>query len=176
MDSPQYGEQMGRHWLDVARYADTHGLHLDNERQIWPYRDWVVRAFNRNLPFDQFMSKAAPKQEREVIVEDLTKATVRKELDQMRAAGAPVNNGVGRQVLQGMTFGLADEALAGLSTPLEMIKRRTFNPVEGYNYAKAREDLLLEDARKRGGIGGTVAEMAGGVLTGGQLAKGCIQR
>jgi hypothetical protein len=54
MDTPQYGEQMARHWLDVARYADTHGLHLDNERQIWPYRDWVVRAFNRNLPFDQF--------------------------------------------------------------------------------------------------------------------------
>ena len=54
MGTPQYGEQMGRHWLDVARYADTHGLHLDNERQIWPYRDWVVGAFNRNLPFDQF--------------------------------------------------------------------------------------------------------------------------
>ena len=52
--SPRYGEQMARHWLDVARYADTHGLHLDNERQIWPYRDWVVKAFNRNLPFDRF--------------------------------------------------------------------------------------------------------------------------
>ncbi len=52
--SPRYGEQMARHWLDVARYADTHGLHLDNERQIWPYRDWVVRAFNGNLPFDEF--------------------------------------------------------------------------------------------------------------------------
>ena len=52
--SPRYGEEMARHWLDVARYADTHGLHLDNERQLWPYRDWVVRAFNANLPFDRF--------------------------------------------------------------------------------------------------------------------------
>lgn len=52
--SPRYGEEMAKHWLDVARYADTHGLHLDNERQMWAYRDWVVKAFNENLPFDQF--------------------------------------------------------------------------------------------------------------------------
>lgn len=52
--SPRYGEHFGRHWLDAVRYADTHGLHLDNVRTIWPYRDWVVQAFNRNLPFDQF--------------------------------------------------------------------------------------------------------------------------
>ena len=54
LKSERYGEHMGRYWLDAARYADTHGLHLDNERSMWPYRDWVVRAFNANLPYDQF--------------------------------------------------------------------------------------------------------------------------
>ena len=54
LDSAAYGEHMARIWLDAARYADTHGLHLDNERSIWPYRDWVIDAFNRNMPFDQF--------------------------------------------------------------------------------------------------------------------------
>ena len=49
-----FGEHMARYWLDLARYADTHGLHLDNERSMWPYRDWVVRAFNENVPFDEF--------------------------------------------------------------------------------------------------------------------------
>ena len=54
LGSVRYGEHLGRLWLDAARYGDTHGLHLDNERSIWPYRDWVIDAFNRNLPFDQF--------------------------------------------------------------------------------------------------------------------------
>ncbi|MBI1832476.1 MAG: DUF1549 domain-containing protein, partial [Planctomycetes bacterium] len=52
--SKHYGEEMARHWLDLARYADTHGLHLDNERQMWLYRDWVIRAFNDNMRFDRF--------------------------------------------------------------------------------------------------------------------------
>ncbi|HAB19404.1 MAG TPA: DUF1553 domain-containing protein [Verrucomicrobiota bacterium] len=55
MDSPQWGEHRARYWLDAARYADTHGLHFDNYREMWPYRDWVIRAFNRNEPFDQFV-------------------------------------------------------------------------------------------------------------------------
>ncbi|MCX6588786.1 MAG: DUF1553 domain-containing protein [Acidobacteria bacterium] len=53
--SPQYGEHRARFWLDAARYADTHGLHVDNYREMWPYRDWVIQAFNRNLRFDQFV-------------------------------------------------------------------------------------------------------------------------
>lgn len=52
--SPHYGEHRARYWLDAARYGDTHGLHIDNYREMWPYRDWVIAAFNANMPFDRF--------------------------------------------------------------------------------------------------------------------------
>jgi hypothetical protein len=52
--SPHYGEQRAHYWLDAVRYADTNGIHFDNYREIWPYRDWVIAAFNRNQPFRQF--------------------------------------------------------------------------------------------------------------------------
>ena len=53
--SPAFGQHFGRLWLDLVRYADTHGLHLDNYREMWPYRDWVIDAINQNMPFDQFV-------------------------------------------------------------------------------------------------------------------------
>lgn len=53
--SPHYGERWGRWWLDLARYADSNGYSIDAPRSIWPYRDWVIRAMNRDLPFDQFV-------------------------------------------------------------------------------------------------------------------------
>jgi hypothetical protein len=53
--SAHAGEHRARYWLDAARYGDTHGMHVDNYREIWPYRDWVIRAFNSNMPFDQFV-------------------------------------------------------------------------------------------------------------------------
>jgi mono/diheme cytochrome c family protein len=52
--SPRFGERMAWDWLDAARYADSNGYQGDGERTMWPWRDWVVRAFNDNLPFDQF--------------------------------------------------------------------------------------------------------------------------
>ena len=52
--SPRYGEHLGRYWLDAARYADTNGYQYDTHRDMWPWRDWVINAYNRNLPFDQF--------------------------------------------------------------------------------------------------------------------------
>ncbi|PYU11859.1 MAG: hypothetical protein DMG37_15195, partial [Acidobacteria bacterium] len=54
LKSPHYGERMAMPWLDLARYSDTHGYHIDSLREMWPWRDWVINAFNRNLPFDEF--------------------------------------------------------------------------------------------------------------------------
>jgi mono/diheme cytochrome c family protein len=52
--SPRYGERLATEWLDVARFADTHGYQMDASREMWPWRDWVIKAFNENMPFDQF--------------------------------------------------------------------------------------------------------------------------
>ncbi|MCA8989942.1 MAG: DUF1549 domain-containing protein, partial [Planctomycetaceae bacterium] len=57
LESPRYGEHQAHYWLDAARYGDTHGLHLDNYREMWPYRDWVIQAFNNNMPYDQFLKE-----------------------------------------------------------------------------------------------------------------------
>ncbi len=52
--SPHYGERMAMQWLDFARYADTHGYHIDSAREMWPWRDWVISSFNRNMPYNEF--------------------------------------------------------------------------------------------------------------------------
>lgn len=54
LGSREYAEHFARHWLDAARYGDTHGIHIDNYRAIWPYRDWVLEAIHQNMPFDRF--------------------------------------------------------------------------------------------------------------------------
>ena len=54
LKSPHYGEHMAKYWLDLVRFADSNGIHHDHYREMSPYRDWVIRAFNENLPFDDF--------------------------------------------------------------------------------------------------------------------------
>ena len=54
LNSPHYGERMAMQWMDLARYADTHGFHIDGRRDMWQWRDWVIQAFNENKPFDEF--------------------------------------------------------------------------------------------------------------------------
>ncbi|GAB3223914.1 DUF1553 domain-containing protein [Algoriphagus aestuariicola] len=55
LDSPHYGEKMAMHWMDIARFADTHGYTVDRYRDASPYRDWMINAYNQNLPYDQFI-------------------------------------------------------------------------------------------------------------------------
>ena len=55
LDSPHYGERWGRHWLDIARYADSNGYSIDGNRSMWRYRDWAINALNDNMPFDRFV-------------------------------------------------------------------------------------------------------------------------
>jgi len=103
---------------------------------------------------------------------DPIKDRAKKEYDEAKAKGIPVEPSATRRLLQGATFNFADEILAGLMTPLEMVKRGTFNPLAGYQSAKAAEDVALEDARENGGFGGTLAEIGGGILSGAGLARG----
>lgn len=56
LTQPQYGEKMAAYWMDVARYADSHGYQDDGLRTMWPWRDWVIHAFNQNYPYDQFLT------------------------------------------------------------------------------------------------------------------------
>jgi Protein of unknown function (DUF1553)/Protein of unknown function (DUF1549)/Planctomycete cytochrome C/Concanavalin A-like lectin/glucanases superfamily len=81
LGSPHYGERMAMQWLDLARYADTHGYHIDSLRVMWPWRDWVINAFNRNMPFDEFTI--------EQLAGDLLPNTT---LDQKIASGFNRNN------------------------------------------------------------------------------------
>jgi hypothetical protein len=86
--------------------------------------------------------------------------------------GISIDAGLPRLALQGATFNTGDEILAGMMTIPEMIKRGTWDPREGYNYAKAREDLALSEGRKSAGWAGTAADVGGGILTGSTLARG----
>ncbi|MFM8984839.1 MAG: DUF1553 domain-containing protein [Planctomycetia bacterium] len=82
--SLEWGEHRGRHWLDYARYADTHGIHFDNFREMWTYRQWVVNAFNRNLPFDQFTILQLAG---DLVAHDAAQATPSEVLDARIASG-----------------------------------------------------------------------------------------
>ena len=81
LESPHWGEHRTRYWLDAARYGDTHGIHIDNYREMYAYRDWAIRAFNENKPFDEFTI--------EQIAGDLLPEPT---LDQLIATGFQRNN------------------------------------------------------------------------------------
>ena len=126
--SERYGEHRAHYWLDVARYGDTHGLHLDNFRSIWPYRDYVIKSFNQNKPFDQFV--------KEQIAGDLLP---RKTLDTLIASAflrAGISSGEGGTLIEELRVNNKREraeafgaAFLGLTTGCAVCHDHKFDPI-----------------------------------------------
>ena len=90
--SPAFGERMATDWLDVSRYADSYGFQVDTDREVWPWRDWVVSAFNRNLPFDQFVTWQLAGDLLPAPTEEQILATAFNRLHQQESEGGSVRN------------------------------------------------------------------------------------
>lgn len=145
---------------------------LEEIRQQYPqYSDMsdadlagaLHQKFYADMPRDQFDAKMGVKPAK--AEEDIYTLTARKELADREAKGLPSGSGgYARRIAQGLTLNTADEILAAATTPFEMMKRGTWNPAEGYRYAKAIEDIGMEDNRNKTGLLGTAAEIGGGVF------------
>jgi mono/diheme cytochrome c family protein len=126
--SPRYGEHRAHYWLDVARYGDTQGLHLDNFRSIWPYRDYVIKSYNQNRPFDQFV--------KEQIAGDMLPA---KNLDTIVASAflrAGISSGEGGALIEELRVNNKREraeafgaAFLGLTTGCAVCHDHKFDPI-----------------------------------------------
>ncbi len=126
--SPRYGEHRAHYWLDVARYGDTQGLHLDNFRSIWPYRDYVIKSYNQNKPFDQFV--------KEQIAGDMLPA---KNLDSIVASAflrAGISSGEGGALIEELRVNNKREraeafgaAFLGLTTGCAVCHDHKFDPI-----------------------------------------------
>src|SRR5580704_8972544 len=135
LNSPHYGERMASDWLDVARYSDTHGFNNDSLRSMWPWRDWVVRAFNQNMPYDRFIT--------DQLAGDLEK---NPGLDQEIATGFNRNHGINSE------GGIIDEeyrvsyvndrvrttsmAWMGLTMECARCHDHKFDPISQHDYYK----------------------------------------
>ena len=126
--SPRYGEHRAHYWLDVARYGDTHGLHLDNFRSIWPYRDYVIKSYNQNKRFDDFV--------KEQIAGDMLPA---KTLDSLVASAflrAGISSGEGGALIEELRVNNKREraeafgaAFLGLTTGCAVCHDHKFDPI-----------------------------------------------
>ena len=149
LSSPHYGERWGRWWLDVARYADTNGFEKDLPRSIWPYRDWVIKAFNADMPFDRFTI--------EQLAGDLLprQPDPRKDLDQRVATGflrnSMLNQEGGVDPEQFRVEGLIDRvdaignAFLGLTIKCAQCHNHKFDPIKQTEYYQFYAFLNSDD-------------------------------
>lgn len=131
--SPHYGERMAVDWLDLARYADSFGFQVDRERDMWPYRDWVIRAFNENLPWDQFITWQLAGDLLPDATDEQILATAFNRLHQQEAEGGSIEeeyrvNHVNDRVV---TFGTA---MLGLTLDCARCHDHKFDPISQQEY------------------------------------------
>jgi hypothetical protein len=133
LQSPHYGERMAVDWLDLARYADSYGFQVDRERDMWPYRDWVIRAFNENLPWDQFVTWQLAGDLLPESTDEQILATAFNRLHQQEAEGGSIEeeyrvNHVNDRVV---TFGTA---MLGLTLDCARCHDHKFDPISQKEY------------------------------------------
>lgn len=133
LESPAYGERMAADWLDVARYADSFGFQVDRPREMWPWRDWVIRAFNSNLPWNEFVTWQIAGDLLPNATDDQRLATAFCRLHQMESEGGSVEeeyrvNSVNDRVV---TFGTA---FLGLTLECSRCHDHKFDPITQREY------------------------------------------
>jgi hypothetical protein len=133
LESPRYGERMAADWMDVARYADSYGFQVDRDRPMWPWRDWVIAAFNRNLPWNDFVTWQVAGDLLPGATDEQILATAFNRLHQQEAEGGSVEeeyrvNYVNDRVT---TFGTA---FLGLTLECARCHDHKFDPVSQREY------------------------------------------
>ncbi|MCH8841187.1 MAG: DUF1549 domain-containing protein, partial [Planctomycetes bacterium] len=150
--SPRYGEHMARFWLDAARYGDTHGLHLDNVRSLWPYRDWVIKAFNHNMPFDQFTIE-------QLAGDLLTEPTLRQKIATGFNRNHIINNEAGAIPMEYLVENIVDRVATtstvwmGLTMECARCHEHKYDPIDHRDYYELRaifEPYLVRTERVPG--------------------------
>ncbi|MCH2127000.1 MAG: PSD1 and planctomycete cytochrome C domain-containing protein, partial [Pirellulaceae bacterium] len=146
LESPHYGERWGRHWLDVAGYADSEGYSNNDDVRSWAfkYRDWVIRAFNADMPFDQFITWQLAGDE---LTERPYKNLAADKIDQLIATGflrmavdgtAGANEEVARNQVMADTLKIVSSAFLGLSVGCAQCHDHRYDPISHNDYHRLR--------------------------------------
>ena len=135
-----------------------------------PWEDFTPPTTSTG-PWADFAQGSGSPQAQTALLGDKYAQAASDELAKQKTLGLPTGYGYGDRLLNGMMFGAMPTLQAGASTPLEMLNHGTWSPSEGYNYAKAKQNLLLSNSQNDLGLGGAAADLAGGILTGSNAAK-----
>ncbi len=133
LQSDHYGQRMASDWLDLARYSDTYGYQVDRDRYVWPWRDWVIRSFNKNMPYDQFMVEQLAGDLLPAATDDQVLATTFSRLHPQKVEGGSVEEEFRVEYVADRTHTFAT-AFLGLTMECARCHDHKFDPVTQKEY------------------------------------------